>query len=87
VQRVRDYVLAGDNPHDALIEVTPGLTAHASSLRGLQIDGATYYYYFEGQHGGDPLSRGTVRPDQVEILYRESGDQTTLVVYQVLANQ
>ncbi len=56
---------------DPLIEVTPGVTAPASSVGGFALNGYTYYYYREGQPGFDPLSRGALTRDQVEIVSRD----------------
>lgn len=83
--RVRDFVLAGDRAADPLIEVVPGVLQRSSSLRGLQFQDQTYYYYYEGRSNYDPLSRGAVTADQVELLLRDTEGGTPLVIYRVIA--
>lgn len=83
-ETVRTYVLTGDRARDPLLEVAPGVVERSSALRGLRIDGQTYYYYFEGRSGYDPLSRGAVREEQVERVLRDDGGATPLVIYRVV---
>src|SRR5215470_11534996 len=40
---------------DPLVELTAGVSARESNLRGFRLHGQTYYYYIEGQPGFDPL--------------------------------
>lgn len=68
---------------DPVIDITPGVSARASSVRGFVLNGRTYYYYFEGQRGFDPLSRGAVDASQVEIVLRDEGGPMPLVIYQL----
>lgn len=69
---------------DPLVEVAPGISARESSVRGFRLGGETYYYYFEGQPGFDPLSRGTVAPNEIEVVVRDDGGPTPLVIYRLL---
>jgi hypothetical protein len=69
---------------DPLIEISPGVTARASSVRGFSLNGETYYYYLEGRRGFDPLSRGAVGKDAVEIVLRDDGGPKVLVIYRLL---
>jgi len=59
---VRDAVWARVNGtiNDPLTDIAPGISVRASSVRGFTLNGRIYYYYFEGQRGFDPLSRGAV---------------------------
>jgi len=70
---------------DPMIEVAPGTTAHLSSVGGFELNGYTYYYYREGQAGFDPLSRGILAPNQVELVAREQLGGEQLVIYRVLS--
>jgi hypothetical protein len=83
-QQVHDFVLAGNPAADPLIEVVPGVIVRSSSVRGLRIADQTYYYYYEGRQSYDPLTRGAVQPNQVELLLRDTDAETTLVVYRVV---
>jgi hypothetical protein len=80
---VREAVLQRINGTvpDPLIDVGSGVSARTSNLRGFTLDGVTYYYYLEGKPGFDPLSRGAVSRDQVEIVLRDSSGPTPLVIY------
>ncbi len=68
---------------DPLIEIKPGVTIHASNLRGFRYEGAVYYYYVEGQPNYDPLSRGIVRADQVEMMARDTSGDHVIVIYRL----
>ena len=68
---VRDAVWAQVNGtiNDPLTDIAPGISVRASSVRGFVLNGRVYYYYFEGQRGFDPLSRGAVaqREPRLEV--------------------
>lgn len=68
---------------DPLVEVAPGVSARASSLRGFNLGGTTYYYFVEGTRNFDPYSRGAVGTDQIEVLLRDLSGPTPLVIYRV----
>ncbi|MGQ9928490.1 MAG: hypothetical protein ACUVS4_16690 [Chloroflexaceae bacterium] len=68
---------------DPLMPVGNGDSARASNLRGFRLDGDVYYYYIEGAKNFDPLSRGVISQDQVEILLREESSDRTIIVYRV----
>ena len=70
---------------DPLVEVAPGISAPSSSVGGLTLNGYTYYYYCEGRVNYDPLSRGLVARDQVELVSREVLGQDIIVIYRVLS--
>lgn len=86
VARVHSAVLARLNGStvDPLIEVTPGVIGRSSSVRGFSLDGQTYYYYFEGRSGFDPLSRGVVSHGDVELVLRDDRGPDALVIYRML---
>jgi len=69
---------------DPLVEIAAGVSARESNLRGFTLHGQTYYYYIEGQRGFDPLSRGVVGPDRVEIVARDEDGPKPLVIYRLL---
>jgi hypothetical protein len=72
---------------DPLVQVAPGISAPASSVGGLELNGYTYFYYREGRANFDPLSRGFVTRDQVELVTREPFGQEVVVIYRVLSKQ
>jgi len=81
VEAIRDR-LSGATA-DPLVPVGNGQSARASNLRGFRLDGNVYYYYVEGAKNFDPLSRGVIGQDQVEILLRDESGGQTFVIYRV----
>jgi hypothetical protein len=69
---------------DPVVEVAPGVLVRSSAVRGFELGGVTYHYYFEGRAGYDPLSRGRVTDRQVEVVARDSDGERTLVIYRLL---
>lgn len=82
VQAVRDRL--GGAVADPLINLAPGTSARASNVRGFSFDGTVYYYYVEGAQNFDPLSRGLLTPDEVEVLLRDDSGPRTFVIYRAL---
>ena len=84
--RVREAIWSRMNSvvEDPLIEAAPGVTVRESNLRGFTLNGQTYYYYIEGRRGFDPLSRGAVDREQIEVLLRDDNGPKTLVIYRLL---
>lgn len=85
VQLVRDAVWARINGEvaDPLVVLAPGITVRQSNVRGFAIGGQTYYYFFAGQPGYDPLSQGAVSAEQIEIVARDSAGPATLTIYRI----
>lgn len=84
---VRDAVwsrLTGST-NDPLIEVRPGVSVRESNVRGFNLNGTVYYYYVEGNQNFDPLSRGDVATDKIEILLRDESGPLPLVIYTIHA--
>ncbi|GAB4210861.1 MAG: hypothetical protein OHK0022_44690 [Roseiflexaceae bacterium] len=86
---VREAVLARLNGEirDPLVEIRPGATVRTSNLRGLTLNGAVYYYTVQGQQEGDPLSRGLVTADQVQVVLRDHSGPAPLIVYQIVSKK
>jgi hypothetical protein len=81
VETVRGSLSGSIN--DPLIDVRPGVSARASNLRGLSMGGSTYYYYVEGHANFDPLSRGAITRDSVEIMLRDNNGPSSIVIYRL----
>jgi len=86
VSTIRDAVWARVNGtiNDPLTDIAPGISVRASSVRGFALKGRVYYYYFEGQRGFDPLSRGVVAQRDVDVLLRDSAGPKPLVIYEII---
>lgn len=86
VMTVRDAVLARLNgaAADPLVELAPGVTARQSNIRGLSLAGRTYYYYLDGQPRFDPLARGVLARNSVEVVLRDERGPQALVIYTVI---
>lgn len=72
---------------DPLVEIQPGRSVRSSNLRGFALRGAVYYYRIPGQQEADPLSRGQVTPDQIEVLLRDTSGPAPLIVYQIVSKK
>ncbi len=83
---IRDAVWARANGtiNDPLTDIAPGISVRASSVRGFTLNGRVYYYYFAGQRGFDPLSRGAVTQRDVDVLLRDSDGPKPLVIYEII---
>ena len=83
---VRDAIWARVNRtiNDPLTDIAPGISVRASSVRGFTLNGRVYYYYFEGQRGFDPLSRGAVAQRDVEVLLHDADGPKPLVIYEII---
>lgn len=84
VLRTAVWSRVGGAVSDPVIEVAPGVTVRSSAVRGFELNGATFYYYFEGRPGFDPLSRGVVSLDTIEVVARDTDGERTLVIYRIL---
>lgn len=86
---VREAIWASVNGdiRDPLVELSPGVTARQSNLRGFALGGRTYYYYIEGQSNFDPLSRGKLSEHEIEIVMRDNAGPRSLVIYEKLRPQ
>jgi hypothetical protein len=71
---------------DPLVEVTAGVSTRESNVRGFTLHGQIYYYYIEGQRGFDPLSRGAVDFQGIEIVARDEDGPKPLVIYRLRSN-
>lgn len=69
--------------NDPLIEVQPGISVRESNVRGFMLNGVVYYYYVEGNQNFDPLSRGAVDQDRVEVLLRDADGPLPVVIYTI----
>ncbi len=75
LQRVNGEIL------DPLVDVARGVRVPASSVRGFSLNGATYYYYFEGRTNFDPLSRRQISADHARVVLRDGSGNVSLVIY------
>jgi len=83
---IRNAAWAGvdGTSNDPLMEVAPGVNVRASSVRGFNLKGRVYYYYFEGQPSYDPLSSGAVVRRDVDVLLRDTSGPKPLVIYEMI---
>jgi hypothetical protein len=86
IQLVRDAIWdrLNGSADDPIVQLPSGANVRESNLRGFALNGQTYYYYVEGRRGFDPLSRGEVRRDGIEVLLHEQNGPESLVIYRLL---
>ncbi len=68
---------------DPLVEAAPGIVVRSSNIRGFRLNGEVYYYYLEGERNFDPLSRGAVDHNDIDVVLRDLNGSTPLVVYRL----
>lgn len=68
---------------DPLVEAAPGIVVRSSNIRGFRLNGEVYYYYLEGERNFDPLSRGIVGHGDIDVVLRDPGGSSPLVVYRL----
>jgi hypothetical protein len=52
---------------DPVIRLAPGLPVKSSNYRGVRIGGTVYYYNLAPRQSYDPLARGEVTADQIQV--------------------
>jgi hypothetical protein len=68
---------------DPLIEVQSGVWVKSSNYYGVTIAGAVYYYAMTSHQSFDPLSRGVVTLDAVEIVREIHDGEFTVIIYTI----
>lgn len=68
---------------DPLIEVEPGIWAKQSNVKGVEIDGVTYYYNLSPHMSYDPVSRNAVRKRDITIVYEDGDTEVPMVIYKL----
>lgn len=68
---------------DPLVEAAPGIVVRSSNIYGFRLNGEVYYYYLEGERNFDPLSRGAVDHNDIDVVLRDLNSPTPLVVYRL----
>jgi hypothetical protein len=68
---------------DPSVEAAPGIFVRSSNIRGFRLNGVVYYYYIEGERNFDPLSRGAVDHDDIDVVLRDLSGPQPLVVYRL----
>lgn len=84
IAAVREHLT--DKVEDPLIEIRSNVFARQSNVMGVEVDGVRYYYAILGHQSFDPVSLGTVQPNQVEVIYRTEGTGFPLVIYYIRQN-
>jgi len=69
--------------HDPIIVIGDQEGVRESNLRGFRLNGTIYYYYLDraDARNYDPLSRGAVRTDDVDIVLHDRTGSYPLVLY------
>ncbi len=68
---------------DPLVQVRPGIWAKRSNVEGVLINGTRYYYALLPHASFDPLSRGEVSLDDIQIVQEISEGDFTIVIYTI----
>jgi hypothetical protein len=71
---------------DPLITLPSGLQVKSSNYRGVRIGDTTYYYNLAPHTSFDPLARGKVTPDQIDIVAVVGDAPDRVMIYTVKGN-
>lgn len=69
--------------HDLLIEYKPNLWVKNSNVNGIHIDNTTYYYSLYPHMSYDPLTRGDISTDDIDLLYEEQHHAYSIFIYTI----
>ncbi|QZT34966.1 hypothetical protein HUR95_06930 [Caldalkalibacillus thermarum TA2.A1] len=64
---------------DPFIEAEPGVWVKQSNVEGIVVDGQRYYYSMIPHMSYDPLARGEVSMEDIDILYDEQGEFPVMI--------
>ncbi len=86
VTQVREAVLQRLNGQisDPLVPVGLNGSAHESNVRGYTLNGQTYYYSVSDTRTADPLGRGAVSGDAIEIVLQERLGEQEMTIYRII---
>lgn len=68
---------------DPLMEVEPGVWVKTSNVKGINIDGETYYYSLAPHMSYDPVSRGEMSEEDVNVVYWDDDPEVSLLIYKL----
>ncbi|HEY8885112.1 MAG TPA: hypothetical protein VIO35_07350 [Chloroflexota bacterium] len=66
---------------DPVIALAPGLPVKSSNYRGVRIGGTLYYYNLAPRQSYDPLARGEVTADQIQVVAVVGDPPNRVMVY------
>lgn len=80
VQRVLEYAKT-EKENDPFIEIEPNLWIKQSNYEGVKIGGIVYYYSLFPHMSYDPVSRGEISVEEIEIIYIEDDQDFSIAIY------
>lgn len=82
VDEVLSYVET-QREDDPLMEVESGIWVKTSNVKGVKVNGDTYYYSLWPHMSFDPVARGEVTEDEVDVVYEDDDSDMPLVIYRM----
>lgn len=84
VSQVLDYALTWRGPaEDPSIALPSGIQVKSSNYRGVPINGVTYYYNLAPRPSYDPLARGQVTAQQIEVVAVVGDPPDRVMIYSI----
>ncbi|MGH2460249.1 MAG: hypothetical protein ACRDIY_15440 [Chloroflexota bacterium] len=71
---------------DPLIVLPSGARVKASNYQGVPVDGTTYYYNLAPRASFDPLARGVVTTEEIEVVAVVGDAPNRVMIYTVKRN-
>lgn len=86
VEKIVDDVTSYVTQHrddDPLVEVEADVWVKTSNVKGIDIEGETYYYSLAPHMSYDPVSRGEMSVEDVDIVYWDDDPEVPLLIYKI----
>lgn len=75
--------IENEREDDPLVQVSGGIWAKRSNVEGISINGTRYYYALLPHASFDPLSRGQVSLDDIQIVQEIREGEFTILIYTI----
>jgi hypothetical protein len=81
-ERVLSYVseIRDDDP---FIEVESNIFVKESNYKGIKINGQIYYYSLFPHMSYDPVTRGEIDREDVNIIYKDDNEEIPVIIYTI----
>jgi hypothetical protein len=86
IEKIKEEVLSyvsETRDDDPLIEVESNIFVKESNYKGVTINNQTYYYSLFPHMSYDPVSRGEITREDVEIIYKDNDAEISVIIYTI----
>jgi hypothetical protein len=86
IEKIKKEIYSYVHKHredDPLIEVESNIHIKESNVNGVSIDGKTYFYSLFPHMSYDPVSRGEVSKNEVNIIFEGQDEKIPIIIYTI----